>query len=388
MAAETWQVLVIDDEAGQREQVRQLLDGPQYGGKGCSFIGCGDFDEAERYLAERAIDLVVLDIRLGNAQVSDPSQQAGIQAFQRIKAYQFVPVIFRSNVSHDAPPSREPWVSVVPKDEGVTALGAKIKSVLESGLPSLQRLFNDHVRGVARTTLWQWAESQSSAPAPGADGAELAYFLMRHLARSLESETVGRLINDLGSSWNANLAHPSQYYLRPPVGKWPMAGDVFRRADGRYFILVTPTCDVAQNKAEMYVFVEATAAIDYFAPGLGSVNALSKNKTDAIRELVKNGKPRYHFLPEASGMPALVIDLQKIQTELRSLVDQPGTVWERIASLDSPFAQALTARFTSYFSRVGTPDLDANAITEAIATQVAARVQVAPTTQGHLPSTP
>ena len=65
MAAETWQVLVIDDEAGQREQVRQLLDGPQYGGKGCSFIGCGDFDEAERYLAERAIDLVVLDIRLG-----------------------------------------------------------------------------------------------------------------------------------------------------------------------------------------------------------------------------------------------------------------------------------------------------------------------------------
>jgi len=31
---------------------------------------------------------------------------------------------------------------------------------------------------------------------------------------------------------------------------------------------------------------------------------------------------------------------------------------ERLASLDSPFAEALLARFTRYFGRLGTPDLD------------------------------
>ena len=31
---------------------------------------------------------------------------------------------------------------------------------------------------------------------------------------------------------------------------------------------------------------------------------------------------------------------------------------ERLASLDSPFAEALLARFTRYFGHLGTPDLD------------------------------
>ena len=31
---------------------------------------------------------------------------------------------------------------------------------------------------------------------------------------------------------------------------------------------------------------------------------------------------------------------------------------ERLASLDSPFAEALLARFSRYFGRLGTPDLD------------------------------
>ena len=31
---------------------------------------------------------------------------------------------------------------------------------------------------------------------------------------------------------------------------------------------------------------------------------------------------------------------------------------DRLASLDSPFAEAVLARFTRYFGRLGTPDLD------------------------------
>ena len=31
---------------------------------------------------------------------------------------------------------------------------------------------------------------------------------------------------------------------------------------------------------------------------------------------------------------------------------------ERLASLDSPFAEALLARFTRHFGRLGTPDID------------------------------
>jgi len=41
---------------------------------------------------------------------------------------------------------------------------------------------------------------------------------------------------------------------------------------------------------------------------------------------------------------------------------------ERLASLDSPFAEALLARFTRYFGRLGTPDLDAAILLQRLRT--------------------
>ena len=39
---------------------------------------------------------------------------------------------------------------------------------------------------------------------------------------------------------------------------------------------------------------------------------------------------------------------------------------ERLASLDSPFAEALLARFTRYFGRLGTPDLDVAVLLQSL----------------------
>ena len=39
---------------------------------------------------------------------------------------------------------------------------------------------------------------------------------------------------------------------------------------------------------------------------------------------------------------------------------------ERLASLDSPFAEALLVRFTRYFGRLGTPDLDVAVLSQRL----------------------
>ena len=39
---------------------------------------------------------------------------------------------------------------------------------------------------------------------------------------------------------------------------------------------------------------------------------------------------------------------------------------ERLASLDSPFAEGLLARFTRYFGRLGTPDLDVTVLLQRL----------------------
>ena len=49
-----------------------------------------------------------------------------------------------------------------------------------------------------------------------------------------------------------------------------------------------------------------------------------------------------------------MVDFQQLVTLPREQMDG----LERLASLDSPFAEALLARFARYFGRLGTPDLD------------------------------
>ena len=46
---------------------------------------------------------------------------------------------------------------------------------------------------------------------------------------------------------------------------------------------------------------------------------------------------------------------------------------ERLASLDSPFAEALLARFTRYFGRLGTPDLDMTVLLQRLRTATGER---------------
>ena len=67
-----------------------------------------------------------------------------------------------------------------------------------------------------------------------------------------------------------------------------------------------------------------------------------------------NQSERFFFLPGALSLPDLVVDFQHLVTLQRGHMGE----LERLAPLDSPFAEALLARFTRYFGRLGTPDLD------------------------------
>jgi hypothetical protein len=53
-------------------------------------------------------------------------------------------------------------------------------------------------------------------------------------------------------------------------------------------------------------------------------------------------------------MPNLVVDFQ----QLRSVPCIELSKFDAIASIDSPFAEAILARFSRFFGRLGTPDID------------------------------
>ena len=64
------------------------------------------------------------------------------------------------------------------------------------------------------------------------------------------------------------------------------------------------------------------------------------------------------FLPAAPTIPDFLADFQRLRSASRAELDG----MQRIASLVSPFAEAMVSRFIRYFGRVGTDDLDVDGI--------------------------
>ncbi len=71
---------------------------------------------------------------------------------------------------------------------------------------------------------------------------------------------------------------------------------------------------------------------------------------------------RYHFLPPAWDIPAMVADFGDLEhvpvTELRAA--------SCLATVASPFAEAIAMRFVRYLGRLGTPDVDLDLVLAAL----------------------
>jgi hypothetical protein len=67
-------------------------------------------------------------------------------------------------------------------------------------------------------------------------------------------------------------------------------------------------------------------------------------------------------------LPDLVVDLQQLESiRVEKLADH-----DAIASLDSPYAESLLAKFARYYGRLGTPDIDKEIVLERLRAKSAA----------------
>ena len=326
------------------------------------------FDEAAFYLRLYQIDLVILDLRQGSRSPQLGEEEAGEKAHKAIRAYRFVPVIYWTTLPLEGA-HNPPWVYAVRKSDGILALEEAIMAVMRSRLPELSRLLSDHLRDVERSVLNAWADnSVPHAPKPDSDLAEIAYYLLRRLGKSLEREQVGSLIQKLDGNWRDDVAHPLQYYLRPPVGLRPMTGDIFVSRSTEYAVLLSPTCSIFDGKAERYLLAKCMQVLEHrtvqkIAGHKGNVGKNNQDRQE-LMNLISGRMERFYFLPEALGIPALGIPALLVDFEnlVHVTPEEVERDWERIATLDSPFAEALVSRFTRFYLGIGAPDLDTNAI--------------------------
>lgn len=128
-----------------------------------------------------------------------------------------------------------------------------------------------------------------------------------------------------------------------------------------------------REKAEWVLFARCIRLPDQseYQQWRDSLPNASQTLTNKLQAVLRNNQQdnqpeRFYFLPGAVTLPDLLVDFQR----LTAVPLQPLNDLDRLASLDSPFAEAVLSRFARYFGRLGTPDLDIDAIVARLKNKV------------------
>lgn len=274
---------------------------------------------------------------------------------------------------------------MVRKPDDVTKVRDEVRRILATRLPALTR----HVEELQRSYMWDFVNTHWQEFTSPHDQADIAYLLARRLALSLQAEArrLARKLagKDVPLADPANI-HPMEMYVRPSVSKNRLAGDILKGTigeDSGYWLVVTPSCDFEQegrlNRVLLAKCVPLTGEPEFAKwkqnpkENVGLLKAIiGDNRQDSQPE-------RFKFLPGTYFLPDSVVDFQ----QLKAVPAEEILRLEVIASLDSPFAEAVLARFSRYFGRLGTPDIDKN----VVLTRLQASIETIPVRQPALPKT-
>ena len=385
---EPWRILIVDDEDQNAELVAESIRSAARNESGKDPIVDIEpgFDAAMARLAAHRFDLVILDVRdqprATLDQESLPSYP-GINVFDNIREHRFIPIIFYSAVpaevqSHNNPP----FVQVVSKiaEDSVRDLREAVTLAFKSDFPRIYRVLEDHSAAVTRDFMIEFVEKNWDTLSD--NRADMMHLLLRHLMASLGRGAAG-MTAKLGygaEDPSEGAVHASRYYTALPSSEYS-TGDILRgpqslltkdNEDGAdcWYVIVTPSCDLVENrtKAEYVVLVQCRPLKSFKEYvkllAAGPEDSQLKTRTDRLKSLLRSNPhgrqpDRYHYLPAAWTVPDLIVDNQMA---VSVPYDDFAERYEKVASLDSPFAEELVHRFARYIGRLGTPDLDLDAI--------------------------
>lgn len=356
----------MDDR--QADEIKEMIEGTRVLGEQNPIEAeiCETFSDAWPVLDHKRIDLIVLDLKDDERDTDSTELLAGERVFEVIKQKEFLPVIFYTGYAHKVAHLANPFVKVL-RREGADRIRDAIKEIFDTKIPQLLR----HLEEEKRSYMWDTLLNHNHV-LQGVDREEAAFLLARRFANVLESSSVRRFLSSSDASGEIDTAriHPVEMYIYPPIEPDLLTGDIIKyssEANADYWVVLTPSCDLvgSRAKAEQVLLARCTEFKDSDEARAFAENQTNKTKRE-VENLIKNRgsarqELRYHFLPATSFLPGLLVDFQNL-IQLPFENDGEDLKQSRVCSLDNPFAEALSAQFIRYYSRLGTPDLDVDKV--------------------------
>lgn len=389
-------VLVIEDESQQLKNIcRRISDYTYSDGYNLKVEGVSDFSEGSARVGRGEFDIVVLDVNHDGVDVGHSESEAGVTVYRTITRARFVPVVFWTGYTHKVEElENEPFVAVVDKTHS-SDVPLKIDQILTSRILEDLRRLEDSLRTEIAKHMWDevvpnWSEYRRGQD----DDSEIGFveaLLLSRLSRFIDSKRMDVLYSK----------HPGHRYILPSVSANLGPGDIlFECGKQRWWVVLNPACDLVprasksascsepQPKVDL-VLCASAKRLDEFVQYSNWQASKTKSTKKALANLLARTEGRYRFCPSFRLIPHLVVDLadtcvvkwnsvfdykEIARSDRDSFVQNSDIVEEigkskefvRIASLASPFAEALVVQHSQYFGRVGVPDFDCESLIESL----------------------
>lgn len=342
-----------------------------------------DLPEAKTQFADKLIDLVIIDLKLTG------EEDGGNKILKYIKTQRFVPVIFFTALAQKV--TEEPLVHVVAKDAGANEkLIAIITGIIKQGLSKFQISLMNFTESTIKAYMWDFINiygEQMNDKLFNNNALLLKKLALRRLATELnDTRTAESLLpphptstHDPAEDIDA-IVQPIEFYVIPPISKYLATGDVIKGKINEiecYWVILHPTCDmIPRTKGDQkiykadFVAVAEAVSLEEFQEYITWNSDNSKHK--ALHKLFHNERTegqaeRYWFLPGVLNIPNSVVDFQRMRVDTRENIEK----LDKVASLDSPFAENLLTSYVRYKGRIGQPRLDTAKVIEILKIQQA-----------------
>lgn len=348
-------ILYVDDDIENFTDLKDLLEGKTI--NGCTISIDNELDFEQAVVRSKNYHLIILDLFKGNAMAGGTDK--GSNVFNDICSSIFVPIIFYSANPASVVQLRSQVVGVANKLDDISSLLSEIERLTKHNLPLLKEGVHDFIETEFKKYFWDTIHQKKAMFKPESNDFSLGYMLLRNMADTLSRDNIRQILGD--STIKEDKVHPMEFYIYPTdTTKEFQTGEILQHKDSNsVYVVLTPSCDfIVRNdntrKVDYVLLLKTcllTDTIDY--------KKYQQNKSKYfgnLRDLINSGRSdRYFFLPGTPFIENRVIDFQNKEIVT---YEQLVTNFERIAKLDSPYAQSMAATYSRYYNRIGFPDID------------------------------
>jgi CheY-like chemotaxis protein len=355
-------ILLVEDDQENLRLLKELLP-TTINGEELIWHDCDSFDKAYDQLQRQRYDLVVTDIyrdREGaNKHQMSADDAKGTSMLDIIRKVRFCPIVFFSDGSLPENIHIGPFVRFVDKVK-TEQLVNEINAIVATSIPTLAAKLHEELDRAAGSYLWTFLEEEWNRLTPTHTTPEVLERLIRRRA----SVQLGHLNPAATTPTELAVVEGAEFYLYPCIsGDEYRLGDILRGTND-FRVVLTPHCYLITQpgdegpRADHVVTVKTVLATELIGkyPFKGNEDDKRKRLVRCLNSPAQIGLPsgRHWFLPKFLAIPDLYCDF--LQLESMPL----GTVraqYERIATLASPFSEALQMCYLRFYTTVGLPNL-------------------------------